>query len=40
MTRGPGAVAAFVADRPFVFIVRENETGLFLFLGRLVDPRG
>lgn len=40
MTKGPGAVAAFAADRPFVFIVRENETGLFLFLGRLVDPRG
>ncbi len=40
MTKGSGTMAVFVADRPFVFIIRENETGLFLFLGRLVDPRG
>ncbi|MGI6386174.1 MAG: serpin family protein [Desulfomonilia bacterium] len=39
MAKGSGAVAAFVADRPFVFVIRENKTGLFLFLGRFVDPR-
>lgn len=40
MTKGSRTVAAFVADRPFVFIIREDKTGLLLFLGRFVDPRG
>jgi serpin B len=28
------------ADRPFVFFVRDRETGAILFTGRVVDPRG
>ncbi len=28
----------FVADRPFVFGIRDDATGAFLFLGRVMDP--
>ena len=28
----------FVADRPFVFVLRHTETGAILFLGRVFDP--
>ena len=30
----------FVADRPFLFAVRDRPTGAVLFLGRVVDPSG
>jgi serpin B len=28
----------FVADHPFVFLIRENKTGNILFFGQVVDP--
>jgi len=31
---------AFRADRPFVFMIRENESGTIMFIGKIVDPTG
>ena len=29
----------FIADHPFVFLIRDHVTGTVLFLGRVMDPR-
>jgi serpin B len=29
----------FIANRPFLFVIRENSTGTMLFIGRVTDPR-
>ncbi len=36
-TSAPSETAEFVADRPFVFAIRDRPTGAILFLGRVVD---
>jgi serpin B len=36
-SKGPRLIS-FVADHPFIFLIRERETGSILFLGRVVDP--
>lgn len=34
----PMKVVQFWADHPFLFLIRDNASGLVLFLGRVVDP--
>ncbi|MBL8741706.1 MAG: serpin family protein, partial [Myxococcales bacterium] len=34
----PEPLARFDADHPFVFMIRDNRTGLVLFMGRVADP--
>jgi serine protease inhibitor len=29
----------FKADRPFIFVIRENSTGSVLFMGRVMQPK-
>jgi serpin B len=39
MPMNPENEVRFVADHPFVFLIRHVPTGQILFLGRLTDPR-
>ncbi len=33
-----GDKAEFIADRPFIFVIRDKETGTILFIGRILNP--
>ena len=36
--KAPGKPIEFVADHPFVFVIRHRATGCILFMGRVADP--
>jgi serpin B len=38
LTSAPGDPVELIIDRPFVFLIRDDETGAILFLGRVVNP--
>jgi serpin B len=37
-TSAPQDVVELTVDRPFLYAIRDNDTGAILFLGRLTDP--
>lgn len=38
MAKTRGMDDRFIANHPFIFLIRDNATGQILFLGRIVDP--
>ena len=35
---GTDSIKYFTADRPFIFMIKENTTGCILFIGKVVEP--
>jgi len=40
LTAAPGEPVQVTLDRPFVFLIRDIETGAILFVGRVLNPAG
>jgi serpin B len=38
LTSAPSKVVELRIDRPFVFLIQDDETGAILFMGRVLDP--
>jgi serpin B len=38
-TRPQGEPKRFIADHPFLFLIRDSKTGMLLFVGRVVEPK-
>jgi len=38
ITSAPARMPVFRADRPFLFLIRDNHTGSILFIGRVMNP--
>lgn len=38
VTKSASRDPRFCADHPFIFIIRDNQTGSILFMGRMIDP--
>ncbi len=38
LAKTKGMANRFLADHPFIFLIRENGSGSILFLGRIIDP--
>jgi serpin B len=38
-TSAPGPSFEMVVDRPFYIAIQDSETGAFLFLGQVIDPK-
>lgn len=39
MSAGPRQIPVFRADHPFLFVIRDNQSGSILFIGRVMNPK-
>ena len=37
-TSGPARSATLTVDRPFIYVIRDQNTNEILFMGRVMDP--